>query len=105
MSYQVGPHRAKRARDFVDRQVLFLEELTTVGGNVFAEGSVGEIRRVWKGKFTIRQYTAGGAVQYINQVSGYQVRLLVEDKSECRCAGPEYDPDVPCPVHPKVTAP
>jgi hypothetical protein len=22
----------------------------------------------------------------------------------CRCAGPKFDPDTPCPIHPKVTA-
>jgi len=22
--------------------------------------------------------------------------------TECRCAGPKYDPDTPCPIHPKV---
>jgi hypothetical protein len=27
-----------------------------------------------------------------------------EAARDCRCAGPLYDPDKPCPIHPKVTA-
>lgn len=103
MSYNVGPYKLKRGLDFVGRRVIFLSEMKTRRGEVFAEGSVAWVRSVWKGKFNLVQ-DIDTYRKCIGPVSGWEVRLLpLETKPDCRCAGPEYDPDKPCPVHPKVT--
>jgi hypothetical protein len=45
----------------------------------------------------------GGMGRWEDRVTGMPIPAKTVSTPDCRCAGPLYDPDTPCPVHPKVT--